>query len=198
MNLAILGISGGGKGTQAKLLSDKYGIVHISMGQLFRREIEGSTELGLQAASYVKQGVWVPTDLTMKVLGPVLLSAGNPGFILDGFPRLPDQPLILEQFLSDQGWKLDGIFHLVVSAEEVLRRRQKLAEKGQGFYKESRPDESQESILARFESYQRTITPILDYYRQKGILLEVDGEKTVEEIHREIVTLVEKRVLFNG
>ncbi|MFH1561597.1 MAG: nucleoside monophosphate kinase [Patescibacteria group bacterium] len=198
MNLVILGISGGGKGTQAKLLADKYRLVHISMGKLFRQEIDQKTGVGLEAFGYIKRGVWVPTDLTFKVLGPVLSGLEDSGFILDGFPRLPDQPLVLDNFLSQRGQTIGLVIHILVSPEEVLRRRQRSAEQGKVFYDENRKDESRESVLARFESYRKTIAPILDYYRAKGILAEIDGERSVEEIHQDIVKVIEKRVLANG
>lgn len=191
----IIGPSGGGKGTQAKLLEKKLGIKHISLGAVFRKEIEKKSKLGKAAKRFVVQGLWVPTEIVIATLKPVLRRALDKGFILDGFPRLPDQPPLLDEFLAKQGGRLDLVIHLQVSTQEIMRRRENLAKKGKGFYSgQKRKDESREAIISRLAAYEKTIKPILAYYRKKRILIEVDGERKVKLIHQEVLQLVGKKV----
>ncbi len=193
--LVIVGPSGGGKGTQAKLLAKKFGLKHISMGALFRQEIDGKSKVGLAAKSYVIQGLWVPTEITFLILEPVLKKSFKEGFIIDGFPRLPDQPALLDEFLVKQGEKLDSVIHLKVRPEVIMARREKLAAKGKVFYPhQKRKDESKKAIISRLAAYEKTIRPILVYYKKKGILAEIDGEQKVGSIHQEILGLIKKRV----
>ncbi len=193
--LVIIGPSGGGKGTQAKMLAKKFGLKHLSMGELLRGEIAKESELGEEIARIINQGQWLDTPTTVSVLKPALEESLSSGFILDGFPRQPDQPGALEGLLEENKTDLDLVIHIQVSVEEIMRRRQVLAEKGKGFYPgQKRDDESEESIRGRLQAYQDTIGPILEYYRGKGILVEVDGERAVEPIHGEILELIKKRV----
>jgi adenylate kinase len=192
--IIILGPSGGGKGTQAKLLEKKYGWKHISVGEQFRRQIKKKTELGLQAEKYVTQGKWVPTDLTFAVIKPELEKNLTRGFILDGFPRLPDQPEFLDLFLKEKGTKLDMAIHIDIRPEVVMERRKKAWEKGKSFYDQKRKDETIEAIKSRIDEYSKTIDQILEYYQQKDILFCVDGERPIEPIFQDIVEEIEKKI----
>jgi len=192
----IIGPSGGGKGTQAKLLAEKFGLKHISMGELLRAEIATGSDLGNTVALAINKGNFLDTPNTLTVLKKSLSSIlKSGGFILDGFPRIPDQPKALDGLLAEGGLNLDLVIHLKVSVEEIMRRREALAKKGKGFYPgQKRNDESEKAIRGRLQAYQETISPILEYYRGKELLVEVDGERTVELIHNDILDLIEKRV----
>ncbi len=192
--LVIIGLSGSGKGTQAKLLEKKFGWKHISMGELFRKEIERETKIGKKIEELIAQGVWVSTGLTFKVLKPVLKKELKTGFVLDGFPRVPDQPRALDEFLAREGDKVDLVIHLIIRPRAIMARRKRLWAKGKSFYENKRKDETKEAIKGRVKSYEKTIKPILDYYQKKGILEEVDGERSIEEIHRDIAGLIKDRV----
>lgn len=190
--IAILGPSGSGKGTQAQLLAKKYGWQHLSVGQLFRDEIAKNSPLGKKVEKFVSQGLWVPTDLTLAVLTPVLKSFFSRGFIIDGFPRVPDQPEALDKLLSENNTNLDLVIHIDIRPEVIDARRKKAWSRGKSFYQKARKDETDKVIKRRIESYQKTITPILNYYDKKGILVKVNGERPVKAINREIVAFLEK------
>jgi len=197
--LVIIGPSGGGKGTQAKLLEKRLGIKHISTGELFREEIAKKTQLGKKIALVINQGRWMDTPTTLMVLKQALQKSLFSGFILDGFPRAPDQPKALDAILVKEGVELDLVIHLQVGVEEIMERRQNLINQGKGFYPgQNRKDESLEAIQGRLSAYQKTIKPILLYYHRKGILAEVDGERKVKPIHQEILGLIKKSVDKNG
>ncbi len=188
----VLGPSGGGKGTQAKLLEEKYGWKHISVGSLFREHIEDETEIGQEAKQYVEKGDWVPTPLVLKMIKPVLKNLLETGFILDGFPRLPDQPKLLDEFLEKNGAELDLAVHIDIRPEVIMARRQKAWKKGKSFYDQKRKDETLQAIKSRIDEYLKTIPPILNYYHKKGILFRVDGERPISLIHQDIVKEIEK------
>ncbi|MFH1601984.1 MAG: nucleoside monophosphate kinase [Candidatus Shapirobacteria bacterium] len=191
--LIIIGPSGSGKGTQAKFLEKEFGLEHISMGEIFRKEIEKKTKKGKLAEKYVVQGKWVPTALTMSVLSPLLKKALKKGFILDGFPRLSGQPPLLDEFLLKHNSFLNLVIHLKVRPSVITERRNKLAQKGKGFYpNQKRKDESQAAIKKRLEEYGENINPILAYYKKRGILAEVNGERRIKPIHAEIRNRVYK------
>lgn len=192
--ITILGPSGGGKGTQAKLLEEKYGWKHVSVGELFREEIAKGTKIGQEANEYVEKGDWVPTKLTFRMLRPVLENLLETGFVLDGFPRLPDQPKILDNFLEENGASLDMAIHLDIRPKVIMERRKKSWEEGKSFYDQKRKDETIQAIRSRIEEYQKTITPILNYYQDQGILFRVDGERPIEPIHQDIVSQIKENL----
>lgn len=196
LNLIIVGPSGGGKGTQAKRISEKYDLVHISMGKIFRSQIEKETVYGKKVKSYVEKGQWVPTELVLEGLGMIMEALTYHGFILDGFPRLPDQPKALDQLLFDNGSGLELAIHLKVSDRVIMARRGVAQSQGKSFYGQRRNDESPEAIKSRLEAYHQNIAPILDYYRQKNLLVEIDGERPVETIFEDIVKIIDDKILI--
>ena len=189
LNLFIIGPSGCGKSTQAKLIAEKYNLTHLSMGQLLRDEIASESQLGLLAKTYIDQGVWVPDQTTIKVLTTYLEKINNSDFILDGFPRLIDQGIFIEKYLADHQQPLDLIIHLDVTFEEILARRQKM---GQSFQDASRSDNTPQAIAKRQSSYNQTIGPIKDYFSKTGHLFEVDGNRPIEPIFKDIVNAIDK------
>ncbi len=193
MRLVIIGPSGSGKGTQADLLENGFGWRHISMGDLFRKEISRNTNLGKKIAGYVDKGLWAPTKLTIAVLDPILRKSLKKGFVLDGFPRVPDQPGLLDKALEQMGAALDLVIHFKIRPEVILARRKKVISQGRSFYpNQKRNDESERAILNRFKSYQKTIKPILSYYRRRGLLVEIDAERPIRLIYKDVLRAIKK------
>jgi len=191
--IVIIGPSGSGKGTQAELLEKKFGWRHISSGELFRREIRRRTPIGLKVEKLIRQGEFISTKLTFKILKPVLDQWVGKGFILDGFPRLPDQPAVLDDYLAKRKTKLDIVLYLWVSPKVVIARAKKLWSKGKKFQK-GRSDETLAAIRRRLEWSEKTLGQIVDYYRQRNLLAEINGERPIAPIHQEIVKLTKERV----
>jgi adenylate kinase len=194
LELVIIGPSGGGKGTQAKKIAQKYDLTHISMGAAFRHEIEAKTELGQKANEYVSQGEWVPTELTIQLLEQELEKIEFKDFILDGFPRLPDQPKALNKLLAKHDQDLELVIHLQVADQVIMKRRKSAWEKGKSFYDQKRKDETMKAIKSRLKAYHDTIEPILNYYREKSIFINIDGERPIEPIFNDIVNQINQHL----
>lgn len=183
MNLFIIGPSGCGKSTQAKLIAQKYNLVHLSTGQLLRDEIASGSELGLKLKSFVDAGVWAPDDLVIDILNANLVKINFQNFIVDGFPRVLNQAKIIEYYLKEKGQPLSLIIHLDVTFEEIMARRTRL---GQEFQDANRSDNTPEAVAKRQASYNETVGQIKDYFRSIGKLYEVDGNRPVEPIFADI------------
>lgn len=191
MNFIIFGPSGSGKGTQAELLSKKLKIPTVSMGKLFREAYEKKTPEGIKAESYWGKGNWVPGKLTFQVLKPALDKCPK-GFILDGYPRRIDQVPPLERYLEKRGQSIDWAILLWISDKEAIKRLLLRAQKDIKAKGRARQDETKELVKARLVSYHQTVGPIIDYYRKKGILMEVDGERLIEVIYQDIMDRLEQ------
>lgn len=191
MNLVLIGISGSGKGTQGDLLAQKYGLKHISTGEIFRQEYEKKSAEGMAAFSFWSQGKWVPDDVTFALLKIYLANCPG-GFVIDGFPRTKNQCIILDDYLSKSGNKLDNAIYLKVSEDEALKRLRLRGEKDAVEKGKSREDEKEEIIRARFKSFTESAAPVLEYYSQKGLLLEINGEQSIEKIFSDLVAIFEK------
>jgi len=190
LNLFIIGPSGCGKSTQAKLIADKYHLTHLSMGQLLRDEVTAKSGFGDEAKSYLDQGIPVPDDLVFDVLINKLKSLKYQNFIVDGFPRVLNQGRIIEYYLKKQSQPFSLLIHLTVDFAEILRRRQT---KGEEFQDESRTDNTPEAIANRQKIlYESNIGPIMDYFKSKDKLYEVNGNRPVEPIFEDIVREIEK------
>lgn len=189
LNLFIIGPSGCGKSTQAKLIAEKYHLTHFSMGQLFRDEINAGSGYGLEAKSYLDQGIWVPDDLTFDVLINKLTTINYENFIIDGFPRVLNQGKIIEFFLKKQQKPFSLLIHLNVTFAEIMSRRAKL---GEEFQDADRSDNTPEAVTARQKSYDETIIPIKEYFQSKNLLFDVDGNRPIEPIFEDIVNKIEK------
>ncbi len=191
LNLFIIGPSGCGKSTQAKLIAEKYGLIHLSMGQLLRDEIAAKSPLGLEAQSYVEKGQWAPNELVFRILTANLEKVDNKNFIVDGFPRHIDQMKDMDNYLESKGRIANLIIHLDVTAQEIADRRQKVAQAG-GTFQIGRNDETPEAIAARQKSYDDSITPIFEYLNQDSRLLRVDGNRPIEPIFADTCLRIEK------
>ncbi len=175
--LLIVGPPGAGKGTQAKRIASEYGIPDVSTGDIFRQNIKDRTELGQQVQALVDAGNYVPDELTNRLVTARLQEEdARAGFLLDGYPRTLAQVAYLEELLQGWGQELDAVIQLVADEDEVVARlTRRAAEQG-------RADDGEEEIRHRQEVYVRETSPLIDVYRERGLLLEVDGLGEVDEV----------------
>ena len=176
MIVLIIGASGSGKGTQAELLAKKLKVATISMGELLRQEIAAKSSLGQKVERYLAAGKWVPAELTWEIL-KVELGKQAMGFVLDGFPRLVEQLIMLEDYLKTKGQQINRVIYLQVGKDEAIKR----------LLGRSRTDDQRQVIEQRLKSFAETIEPILARVKQQGILEKVNGERSVEAIHQDIL-----------
>ncbi|MFT2693769.1 adenylate kinase [Clavibacter zhangzhiyongii] len=175
--LLIVGPPGAGKGTQAKRIAADFGIPDISTGDIFRQNIKDGTELGQQVQALVDAGNYVPDELTNRlVTGRLQEEDAQAGFLLDGYPRTLDQVAYLEELLQGWGQELDAVIQLVADEEEVVARLTRRATE------QGRADDSEDAIRHRQEVYVRETSPLIAVYRDRGLLLEVDGLGEVDEV----------------
>ena len=171
MRVVLLGPPGAGKGTQAQKLAEKLEIPQISTGELFRRNIDNGTRLGLEAKRYLDAGDLVPSDLTNQLVDERLSDAdAAKGFILDGYPRSLEQAKALHEMLQRRGTDIDAVLEFRVSEEELFQRL-----KGRG-----RADDTDDVILNRMKVYRDETAPLLEYY--SGELRTVDAVGTMDEV----------------
>ena len=207
LKLILLGPPGAGKGTQAAMLAEEMGVPRVSSGDLFRDHQSRNTELGLLAKSYMERGVYVPDDVTIgMVMEWIDGQEGRGGYLLDGFPRTLAQAEALGEAVKDKGG-LDIALNIRVGTEELVRRlssrlicrgcqtpysRDPSGTTAEGCCEAcggelyQREDDRPEAIGKRLETYFEETEPLVDYYRQAGILREVDGEGTVGEVRTAI------------
>jgi adenylate kinase len=177
MNLILLGPPGAGKGTQGAMLGDRMGLTKIATGDLLRAAVKTETDLGIQAKSYMDQGLLVPDDIVLGLIEEVLASPGaQRGIIMDGFPRTVGQAEAVGQSLIERGSKVDCVLSITVPRDELIKRMLGRAEE------QGRSDDTQEAIERRLVVYEEETAPLIAHYEEKGILAEVDGVGTVEEI----------------
>lgn len=181
MRIVLIGIQGAGKSTQGKLLSEKLDVPYLSTGHIFRSLAGEKTRLGRYIKEVMNAGYLIPDRKTLSIVADYLKRPEyKKGYILDGFPRTLPQAKAFKELL-------DKVIYLRVSDKEALWR---LAYRnGEG--KEAREDETLAAIKKRIDLFHRFTEPVLDYYKDKRILIEVDGEKTIEDIHKEIVDHLE-------
>lgn len=185
MRLLIFGPPGAGKGTQAQFISKYYSIPHISTGDLFREHIRNETQLGKEAKRYSEAGDLVPDEVTNEMVRNRLLKKdAADGFLLDGFPRTPAQAEALERMLPE-GTSLQAVLRMIVPETELLTR---LAGRG-------RQDDELETIRKRLRIYRDTTQPVAEYYKRKGILVEIQGVGPIDEITRRIIDGIEEVIL---
>ena len=213
MKIIMLGAPGAGKGTQAKKLAEKYGIPHISTGDIFRANIKNNTELGQKAKVYMDQGLLVPDELVVDL---VVDRFKNPdcekGSVLDGFPRTIPQAEALDEALTKNGDAIEYAIDVDVPDEDIIKRmsgRRACVNCGATYHivnippkKEGicdvcnnslvlRDDDQPETVKKRLAVYHEQTQPLIDYYRNKGILKTVDGTKKMDETFDEIVAIIE-------
>jgi adenylate kinase len=178
LNLILFGPPGSGKGTQAAKLVEKYNLLHISTGDLFRYEMGNNTPLGLKAKEYMNQGQLVPDEVTIGMLkNKVLANQDVAGFIFDGFPRNIAQSEALDNLLSELDQSITALIALDVEEEEIVAR---LLNRGKS---SGRADDTDESVIRkRIEIYRQETTPVFDYYAHEGKSLKIPGSGSIEDI----------------
>jgi len=188
MRLVLLGPPGAGKGTQAALLASRYQIPAISTGDIFRANVRGGTELGKQAQEYMNAGALVPDEVTNAMVRDRLAQDDAAhGFLLDGYPRNPDQAVELESMLVELGVTLDAALEITADFDVVTERLLGRAQI------EGRADDTEPVIRKRLEVYATSTAPLTDYYSGRGLLLQVDGLGAIDEVTERIVAALEAR-----
>ena len=213
MKIIMLGAPGAGKGTQAKQIAAKYSIPHISTGDIFRANIKNGTELGKKAKEYMDQGALVPDELTCDlVMDRISQPDAANGFVLDGFPRTIPQAEALDKALTAAGQSMDFAIDVDVPDENIVNRmsgRRACLKCGATYHIVSIPtkvegicdvcgepvvqrdDDKPETVQKRLSVYHEQTQPLIDYYKEKGILKSVDGTVPMEQVFEEIVKILE-------
>jgi adenylate kinase len=208
VNLIFLGPPGAGKGTQAKRLIERFGIPQLSTGDILRKAVADGTPLGKKAKALMAAGKLVPDEIVNGIIDEALASpVAAKGFLLDGFPRTRAQAQALDEMLQKRGRKIDHVLHFVVNADELIHRlsaRQTCPKCQTSYGPDSppkrpgicdndgtklitRPDDQPDRIRQRLDEYNTKTAPLVDYYRARGVLREVDGMRTVEEVEKQII-----------
>jgi adenylate kinase len=181
MRLIIMGPPGAGKGTQANFIAEHFGIPAISTGDIFRANVAEGTPLGVEAQRYMDAGEYVPDEITNAMVRNRIGEAdAEPGFLLDGYPRTLAQVEELDGMIKETGHRLDAAVVLTADEDEVVARLLQRAET------DGRADDTEEVIRRRQEVYTEQTAPLIDLYRERGLLFEVDGMGQVEDVTRRI------------
>lgn len=187
MNILLLGPQGSGKGTQAKLIADAYGLAHVGTGDMLREAIANGTELGQRVQPLVESGQLVPDELMVELIRDRLARPdAADGFVLDGFPRTMAQAEALDAMLREIGRELDVVFELQISEAAAVERLLKRAEE------EGRTDDTPEAIRTRLALYRQNTEPLGEHYRARGILVGVDAELPIPAVFEEIQRVLEQ------
>ncbi|RLG40186.1 MAG: adenylate kinase, partial [Thermoproteota archaeon] len=208
MRLVIMGPPGAGKGTQSALISSKYGIPHVSTGDMFREILKRSDDLANRIRKYVESGVLVPDELVVEMVRDRICRPDcERGFILDGFPRTVAQAEALDRMLESAGKELNAVLYLRVSEEAVVRRlsRRRVCESCGAIYHLDynppkrpgvcdrcggrliqRDDDQEEVIRERLRVYHEQTEPLINYYGERGLLVEIDGCKEIHEVWEDV------------
>lgn len=212
MNIMLFGAPGAGKGTQAKFLIEKYGIPQISTGDILRAAIKEGTPMGMEAKKYMDEGKLVPDSTIIGIIKDRLSQEDcKKGFILDGFPRTLAQAEALEALMQEMGIKLDKVISLNVPDELIVGRvtgRKVCPVCGASFHVEFNPpkvegkcdycgadlitrkDDNAETVTKRLGEYHSQTAPLFDFYQERGVLVDIDGTKSVEAITKEIFDIL--------
>lgn len=212
MKIIMLGAPGAGKGTQAKMIAEKYGIPHVSTGDIFRANIKNGTELGMEAKKYMDQGQLVPDELTVKILLDRVAQADCAnGYVLDGFPRTIPQAEVLDKALTELNDAIDYAINVDVPDENIVKRmsgRRACLACGATYHIEHIPpkqegvcdkcgqplvlrdDDKPETVLNRLKVYHDQTQPLIDFYTEKGVLKSVDGTVDMKDVFNAIVAIL--------
>ena len=189
-NLILFGPPGSGKGTQSEKLVEKYGLIHLSTGNLLRQEITDKTPLGMEAKSFMEKGQLVPDEVVIGMIDSALEHHRDArGFLFDGFPRTVAQAEALDKLLALKKTEIAMLISLEVSEEELIRR---LLHRGKTSGRHDDIDE--EVIRKRFAVYKNETSPVAEYYRKAGKFQSVNGEGTLEEIFNSLCKAIDKKI----
>ena len=204
MNLLIMGLPGAGKGTQAAKIVDQFNVAHISTGDMFRAAMANQTEMGVLAKSYIDKGELVPDEVTNGIVKERLAQDDikEKGFLLDGFPRTIEQAHALDQILADLGIELEGVINIEVNPDSLLERLSgRIIHRvtGETFHKVFNPpvdykeedyyqreDDKPETVKRRLDVNIAQGEPIITYYRNKGLVHDIQGNKDIDEVFADI------------
>ncbi|MDX2265994.1 MAG: adenylate kinase [Hyphomicrobiales bacterium] len=208
MNVILLGPPGAGKGTQAKLMEERYGLRQLSSGDMLRAAVAAGTEVGRAAKGYMEQGALVPDDVVVGAVFETLEMLNGAGFILDGFPRTPVQARALDEKLQQDGKRIDWAIVFEVDDEQLVQRiagRYTCAACGEGYHDtlktpralgvcdrcggttfKRRSDDNEETVRKRLAVYHAETKPLIEFYRQGGKLRRIDGERPIEEVSQAV------------
>jgi len=182
MRLIFMGPPGAGKGTQAQIIADRFGIPAISTGDIFRANVLKGTDLGVEAKRFMDAGEYVPDSVTnLMVRNRIDEEDAVKGFLLDGYPRTLAQVDELDGMINYTGHRLDGVVCIKVDADELVRRLTSRAET------EGRTDDTEDVIRRRQELYTEQTEPLVEVYRDRGLLCEIDGDGSVEDVTQRIL-----------
>lgn len=214
MKVILLGPPGAGKGTQAKQISNKYNIPHISTGDIFRKNISQKTALGIKAKQYLDSGLLVPDELTINIVKDRLEQEDcNNGFLLDGFPRTVQQAEALDSFLAGKNDKIDTALLIDVPKKSILERmtgRRVCPSCGASYHVVYNPtkvdgkcdvcgsaviqrkDDTEETVKERLDVYEKQTEPLVEYYKSRNVLSAVDGSKNIDVVFEDIIHILGK------
>ncbi|MCR5279522.1 MAG: adenylate kinase [Lachnospiraceae bacterium] len=212
MKIIMLGAPGAGKGTQAEMICEKYNLPHVSTGDIFRANIKNGTDLGKEAKQYMDKGQLVPDELTVRILlDRVAKEDCKNGYVLDGFPRTIPQAEVLDQELTKLGDKVDFAINVDVPDENIINRmggRRACVTCGATYHVQFAPpakegicdkcgsklilrdDDKPETVKNRLDVYHKQTQPLIEYYSKKGVLKEVDGTVSMNEVFESIVSIL--------
>jgi len=218
VRLLFLGPPGAGKGTQAKMIAEKFGLLHIAPGDIFRQEVKEGTELGRLVEGIMARGQLVPDDITVRIIEKRLNSPeAQKGFVLDGFPRNLAQAEALKSILEEKGQHLDLVIDLLVPQEELLdrsRTRRVCSKCGRSYNLKLNPpkvegkcnvcggdlvtrqDDKEDTVRERFRVYHEETEPLREYYMKSGILVSIDGCGEVECVCKRVIASLSDRGLI--
>ena len=208
MNIILMGPPGAGKGTQAANLVKEYGLTHISTGDIFRKALKEQTKYGVIAKYFMQFGHLVPDDYTIQMVREYLQENEFPnGFVLDGFPRTIIQARELESIAKEFKFNIDAVINLDIELDRLVPRlsgRRTCKECGASFHIEynppkvegvcdacggelyQRPDESEEAVKVRLDTYEKQTRPLIDYYTMKGQITNINGDQSMEDVFKDI------------